>query len=120
MPSSKIAVAGSLKIAKSVFLMTCQYLCKVNGFKLGPSKTLRFLARIKTMSILEINMFYFVLACCVFFESQAFAYLDPGLTSYSLQIIAATLVGVIFFAKKYVRRLVSFFTRKVDDKDGGK
>lgn len=71
-------------------------------------------------SIYKMNIVILALSCFILLENHAIAYLDPGLTSYSLQIIAASLVGVFFFAKKFLRRFVSFFTGKMKDEGGEK
>jgi hypothetical protein len=71
-------------------------------------------------SIYKMNILILALFCFMLLENHAIAYLDPGLTSYSLQIIAASLVGVLFFARKFLKKIVSFFTNKTEADDGEK
>jgi hypothetical protein len=47
--------------------------------------------------------------------ADAQAYLDPGTGSAVLQMLVATLMGALFIAKTYWRKLVAFFTGKSDD-----
>jgi hypothetical protein len=56
----------------------------------------------------------------VLMGSDAFAYLDPGVGSFALQVIAASLVAVAFFARKFWLKIIWFFTRRNSHKPGGK
>jgi hypothetical protein len=42
---------------------------------------------------------------------EAHAYLDPGAGSYILQILLASLVGVLFMLKVFWGRIVGFFSK---------
>ena len=55
----------------------------------------------------------FILLVCllhVALERQTLAYLDPGSTSYALQMVIAGMVAVAFAVKTYWAKLKSFFT----------
>lgn len=43
------------------------------------------------------------------YPQKAYAYLDPGTGSYILQMIIASLVGVAFIIKIYLKRIKTFF-----------
>jgi hypothetical protein len=67
----------------------------------------------------EYTVFFYALLWLVLFEAKAYAYLDPGVTSYGLQVIAASLVAVIFLARKFFRKIISFFIHgKANSNDG--
>lgn len=53
-------------------------------------------------------------------QSEASAYLDPGTGSFVLQFIAATVVAVGFFARKFWNRITSFFIHKKPNSNDGK
>ena len=38
-------------------------------------------------------------------------YIDPGSTSYLVQVIVAAILGGMFWIKKFWRKIRSFFTR---------
>jgi hypothetical protein len=40
-----------------------------------------------------------------------FLYIDPGSTSYLVQVIIAAILGGLFWIKKFWRKIRSFFTR---------
>lgn len=42
-------------------------------------------------------------------EKEAFAYLDPGATSFLIQIISAGIVTAAFFARRFLRKIFLFF-----------
>ena len=69
--------------------------------------------RKKNCNLLTIS--FFVLLCPLLFQTEAYAYLDPGITSYGLQVIAASLVAVMFFARKFFRKVISFFIHGKSD-----
>ena len=46
----------------------------------------------------------------LFFESNAFAYLDPGTGAFVLQFFLAGIFGALFAIKLYWRKLKSFFS----------
>lgn len=56
----------------------------------------------------------------VFMESEASAYLDPGTGSFVLQIIAASIVAVAFFVRKFWSKITSLFTHKQPNSANGK
>lgn len=57
----------------------------------------------------------------VLMGSDAFAYLDPGVGSFAIQVLAATLVVVGFFIRKFWSKITSFFTchksKDINDKN---
>jgi hypothetical protein len=52
-----------------------------------------------------------VLLVLVLMASDAAAYLDPGTGSFALQIMAASVVAVGFFVRKYWNWIAHFFGR---------
>lgn len=54
----------------------------------------------------------FLLFFLTLMVDNAYAYLDFGTGSYVLQILAASVIGVIFFIKKYLQAIKHFFIRK--------
>lgn len=62
------------------------------------------------------TIFIAIFLSIVFLESEALAYLDPGIGSFALQVIAATLVAIGFLGRKIWDRVASFFTRHKSDK----
>lgn len=44
------------------------------------------------------------------FPKRVFAYIDPGTGSYIIQILIATLLGVLFSIKLFWQRIRKFFT----------
>jgi hypothetical protein len=56
------------------------------------------------------------------FPASAYAYLDPGSGSFILQIIIASIMGLIFMVKLYWKKIRAFFdnifSRNVDESDG--
>jgi hypothetical protein len=61
-----------------------------------------FFERLLTICFL-VTLFYFG------FPSFAHAYLDPGTTSYILQMLVAALVGGAFVIKLFWTRITAFF-----------
>lgn len=45
------------------------------------------------------------------FPSYAFAYIDPGTGSYIIQILIATLLGLLFSIKLFWQRIKEFITK---------
>lgn len=58
------------------------------------------------------NILMVIFCVFVFMESEALAYLDPGTGSFFLQVIAASLVAVAFFARKFWGKITAFFSFK--------
>lgn len=54
----------------------------------------------------------------IYMETEVFAYLDPGVSSFALQVIAASIVAVLFAVRKSLKTIVSFFTRDRTKRDG--
>ena len=52
----------------------------------------------------------------VLFPKIGYAYLDPGTGSIMLQVMLATLFGLLFSIKRYWAKIVRFLRKKIDDK----
>jgi hypothetical protein len=80
--------------------------------------------RCKLADFVVINcekVFVVMFVVLFFMESDALAYLDPGTGSFFLQVIAASIVAVGFFARKFWSRITSLFTHKdINTDDGNK
>jgi len=60
--------------------------------------------------------FIFVGACGLMFPCHALAYLDLGTGSYMLQVALAMLVGVLFAARQWWTRIITYFKSKTSGK----
>ncbi|HLI94443.1 MAG TPA: hypothetical protein VKU83_12555 [Puia sp.] len=47
--------------------------------------------------------------------SASLLYIDPGSTSYLVQVIIAAILGAAFWIRKFWRKIRSFFTREKND-----
>lgn len=61
--------------------------------------------------------FLFLLLAFFFFPATASAYLDPGTGSMVVQVIIATVAGVLYALKIYWRRIFGIFRRKRNGRD---
>jgi len=52
--------------------------------------------------------------------SQDLAYLDPGSGSFLLQIILASILGALFVAKSYWKKLIGLFRKPSQDDESSK
>ena len=55
----------------------------------------------------------------IIMETDASAYVDPGVGSFALQLIAASVVAIGFFVRKFWSRITSFFSQKGSNSDDG-
>ena len=55
------------------------------------------------------NAFFIIVLSSLFFPQKAYAYLDPGSTSFILQIILAMIAGGIFGVRLFWKNIKSFF-----------
>ncbi len=61
-----------------------------------------------------------VLLCltfCLVSASRAHAYLDPGIGTYTFQILIAGLMAAIFSLGRFWHRLCGLFSKKAEDSD---
>jgi hypothetical protein len=54
---------------------------------------------------------FFVLSYWLILSKNAWAYLDPGTSSYLLQLFLGVLLGVVLYFKTWLNKLKNFFRK---------
>ena len=70
------------------------------------------LSKLKIVKVLSLSLF-----CIVLSTDISFAYIDPGSGSMLLQVLIASILGILTVIKIYWARLKSFFSRNSDKTD---
>ncbi len=68
-----------------------------------------YLGELKTTTILTISFLYIILS-----TDTSHAYIDPGSGSMLLQVLIASILGMLTVIKIYWARLKTFFSTKSD------
>jgi hypothetical protein len=73
-----------------------------------------YLRKSKITKILSLSFLYIVLSA-----DTSFAYIDPGSGSMLLQVLIASILGILTAVKIYWSRLKNFFSRISDNNTSG-
>jgi len=65
----------------------------------------KFYLTVNSLGAILVSVFIVL----VILEAEVYAYLDPGATSFLIQIVAAGIVAAAFFARRFLQRIYLFF-----------
>ena len=68
------------------------------------------------MHIRNINMYYIIIIL-ILFTDLCFGYIDPGSTSFLLQLLLGAIASLLYSIKIYWYKIKSYFPKNVNDKN---
>jgi len=80
---------------------------------------MRFLHVGERFMRIVLVLFFLSVSFLFFFPQDVYAYIDPGTGSYFIQLVVATLLGILYFLKVNWKRFKSYLRMVIESKKNG-